>query len=344
MHYLFRLAGGWLLALTLAIGPLAAASDLEQQLDIRPHNATAGAARDVADQWMRLGQRQAAMGERVQALSAWGQAADIYRALGDVAAEAEAYSHISQTYTDLGRYLEAEAVVRRQLAIARDNADLSSAVASLNQLGLLLVQQNRRLEAETAFTEALAIAEAIPSPSGIGAALSNLGQIAVFKGDLAAAVQYYETATNLRFRAGDALGEASSSNALGDVYRALGRPTAAVGAYRVALDIGDELAVKPVQLRAIDGLLAIYLAQAAWSDARAYLDRRTALTLNTAVSDAETLQTLIWLGEYHQLTGALPTAAEVYLQALELARSLELRSQSADLTNRLIELRAAGVL
>lgn len=344
MHYLLNLAGGGLLALAIAAALPAAASDLEQQLDIRPHNATASTARDVADRWMRLGQQQAAAGEPEPALAAWGQAADIYRALGDVAAEAEAYSRISQTYTSLGRYLEAEAVVRRQLAIARDNADLSATVTGLNQLGTLLLQQNRRLEAEGAFTEALAIAQAIPSPSGTGAALSNLGQIAVLKGDLAAAAQYYESATNLRFRAGDALGEADSSNALGDVYRALGRSRAAVGAYRVALTIGDELAVKPVQLRAIDGLLAIYIDQAAWSDVRTYLDRRTALTLAVAVPDAETLQTLIWLGEYHQRTGALPAATEAYLQALELARSLELRSQSADLTNRLIALRASGRL
>lgn len=335
------LTWGWVLVASLVggLGLPGWAAELDQQLDIRPHNATEGQARDVADQWLRLGQQQAAEGQPEQAITAWQRAAEIYQALGDISAEGRVYDYLGPTYAELGRYIEAEAVIRRRLAIARDNQDLNDVVTNLNNLGNLLIRNNQIADAEAAFQEALKIATAIPSAGGIGQSLSNLGLVAALRNDLTIAADYYETAANYRFQARDLLGEANSSNSLGDVYRALDRKSDAIGAYRVAMLNGEALSNRPIQLHAIDGLLAIYLERQDWNDVRIYLDRRTALTLNGDQPDGQTVTTLTWLGDYYARTGDQRLATETYEHALALARSLEAWSQVAELTNRLIELR-----
>jgi tetratricopeptide (TPR) repeat protein len=332
----------WSCVLTAALvgsfAPARAAS-LEQQLDIRPFNATAGQARDVADQWQLLAEQQARAGQSEQAITSWFRAAEIYGALGDVAAEGAVYDAIGIAYVEAGQYQQAEPLLRRRLAIARDNRDLLGVVYGLNNLGTLLIRNNQVTDAEAAFTEGLQIAEAIPSPTGIGLSLSNLGLIAALRNDLGTAVEYFEAAANYRILTGDRLGEANSSNGLGDVYRALGRDRNAIGAYRVALRIGNEAANRPIQLRALDGLLAVYLRQRDWTNFRTYLDQRTALTLDGSRRlDAQAVTTLIWQGEYYEGTGATAAAQETYSRALALARTIESRPQAIELTNRLIRL------
>ncbi|HEY9738405.1 MAG TPA: tetratricopeptide repeat protein, partial [Trichocoleus sp.] len=180
------LTWGCVLAASLLSGSFlpALGADLEQQLNIRPYNATEGAARDVADQWMRLGQQQAAEGQGEDAIASWFRAADIYRALGDTEAEGQAYGYVGSTYVDLGQYPQAEALLRRRLAIARDNRNLLEVVTGLNSLGSLLLQNNQLTEAQALFTEGLQIAEATPFPSGIGLSLSNLGLVAALRNDV----------------------------------------------------------------------------------------------------------------------------------------------------------------
>ncbi|MBD2259089.1 tetratricopeptide repeat protein [Pseudanabaena sp. FACHB-2040] len=341
MKIVKNLAWGCVLTASLVgsgFGP-ARGAELEQQLDIRPFNATGGQARDVADQWNQLGQQQAAAGQPSQATASWFRAAEIYGALGDTVAEGKIYDAIGLSYIELGRYREAEPLLRRRIAIARDNRDLLGVVYGLNNLGTLLIRDNQVAAAETFFTEGLQIAEAIPSPTGIGLSLSNLGLIAALRSDLASATQYLEAAANYRILTGDTLGEANSSNGLGDVYRALDRDRNAIGAYRVALRLGSESNNRPIQIRALDGLLAVYLKQGDWANFRTHLDQRTALTADRQRPDEQTVTNLTWLGEYYERTGAVAAAQETYSRALALARSLDMQTQAVGLTNRLIQLR-----
>lgn len=334
------LTWGCVLAGVLAAGKTLPAfgATLEEQLDIRPHNATQGQARDVADQWLRVGQQQADAARGDQAIAAWQRAVEIYHALGDTVAEGLVYDRIGLAHIEMGQYDEAESVLRRRLAISRDNGNLPGVVYGLNNVGTLLLKKEQIREAKAAFEEGYQVASSIPSPSGMGLSLSNLGLVAVLENDLQTAVSHYETATNYRFRSGDHLGEANSSNSLGDIYRALNRTGEALGAYGVALDIGEELNNRALQLRAIDGLLAIYLEQESWRNVQDYLNKRTALTL-TGPADIQTLRTLVWLGEYYEQTGNVATAKETYQRALSLSRSLGAKPQEISLTNRLIELR-----
>lgn len=311
-------------------------SNLNQQLDIRPHNATQGQSRDVADRWLQLGNQQAAEGQLAQATQSWTEAAAIYAALGDTQAQAQVYSSLGNAFVTLGQYSQAERAFQLRVGTARNNNDALGVVFGLNNLGSLHLTQGQLSEGQARFEEALAVAQQTGDPRALGLSLSNLGLVATQRGDLQRAVQLLEPAANYRLLAGDTLGEAHTSNNLGDVYLALGRESSAIGAYRVGLRLGTEAEDGAVQLRAIDGLMAIYFERDL-ATIKTLLDRRIALTLNTAVPDRQTALTLRWLGDYYYATGNLTSAQETYQRGLALARSLDLKSLEAEFTNRLLQ-------
>lgn len=311
-------------------------SNLNQQLDIRPYNATQGQSRDVADRWLQLGNQQAAEGQLAQATQSWTEAAAIYAALGDTQAQAQVYSSLGNAFVALRQYPQAERAFQLRVGTARTNNDTLGVVVGLNNLGSLHLTQGQLNEAQTRFEEALAVAQETDDPRALGLSLSNLGLVATQRGDLQRAVQLLEPAANYRLLAGDIVGEAHTSNNLGDVYVALGRESNAIGAYRVGLRLGTEAEDVAVQIRAIDGLMGIYFERDL-ATTKTLLDRRVALTLDTPTPDRQTALTLRWLGDYYYARGERNSAQEAYLRGLAVTRSLDLKSLEAEFTNRLLQ-------
>jgi tetratricopeptide (TPR) repeat protein len=314
------------------------AASLEDQLDIQPYNATEGPARNVADEWMQLGNQQLADGAYRQAIASWQEAASIYQALGDTQGQGQAYSAIGSTYAQLGQYPQAETAIRLRIATARDGEDLIGASYGLNNLGTLYLNRAQLDPAQTLYVEALQLAQRAEDNRTIGLSLSNLGLVALQRDNFETAAELLEAATNYRYLAGDYLGEANSSNTLGDVYMALGRDGNAIGAYRVALRAGAQAGDRALQLRALDGLLEIYFDRQEWVTVLEYLNRRSELTLESADPDLQTAVTLRWLGDYFYNQGNVADAEQAYSRGLGLARSLENPQLEAELTNRILEL------
>ena len=320
------------------LGMPSSAANLEEQLDIRPFNATQGQSRDVADGWMQLGSQQAAADDLVQAIASWAEAAEIYRLLGDGQSAGRAYGSIGAALATLGRYPEAERALTLRIGTASDNDDPLGQVYGLNNLGNVYVNQGRLLEGQARFEEALQIARTTGDYQAIGLSLGNLGQVATQRGDLEVAARLLEAATNYRILASDYLGEAHSSNSLGDVYVALGRDSNAVGAYRVALRAGVEADNAPLQIRALDGLLGIYLKQDDLVQAKTYLDQRVALTLGVTPPNLQSALTYRWLGDYYQKAQEPELARQAYNQGLDIASELQQKSLEAEFMNRLLAL------
>ncbi|ASC73732.1 hypothetical protein XM38_047040 [Halomicronema hongdechloris C2206] len=335
---------GWLLVvLTLGfVGPSALATDLDQQLDIRPFNATAGQPRNVADQWLRLGSQQATAGRPAEAIASWQQAIEIYHALGDTVALGLTYDYIGLTFASLGQYDQAESALRRRLAIARDNQNLQREIFGWNNLGSLLLQQGNVAAAQAAFSEASVLARSVNHPEGLGLSLSNLGLVAAIQGQWQDARKYYETAAGYRYTAADWAGEAHTSNGLGDVYQALDQESAAIGAYRLALRLARDVNDVAVQLRAIDGLLPIYLDRNELTTVRRLIDQRLALTLGA--NDPQTVVSLMYAGDYYRRSGDIAAARTLYYRGMQLAAALEMKLEQADLANRLVQLGGLPVL
>ena len=314
------------------------ASNLNQQLDIQPRNATQGPARDVADQWAQLGHQQAAAGDLAQATQSWGEAAAIYAALGDIPAQSQVYSALGNAFVALGQYPEAERAFQRRVGTARDSNDPIGIVFGLNNIGSIHLSLGRLDAAQAHFEEALTVAQPTAAANAIGLSLSNLGLVALRREQWEQAIVLLEPAANYRLLGGDGLGEANTSNHLGEAYLALGRESNAIGAFRVGLRLGAEAGDRGTQLRAIDGLLTLYFGREDFNTAKPFLDRRTALTLNTPEPDLQTVLTWRWLGDYYRATGSTDNARTAYNQGLTLARSLGLKSLEAEFTNRLLRL------
>ncbi len=325
------------LGLMLLVGQAAPAANLEEQLDLRPNSATQGESRDVADGWMQLGNQQLSEGNLTQAVDSWAEAAEIYRLLGDGQSAGRAYGSMGAAFATLDRYPEAERAFVLRIGTARDNDDLLGQVYGLNNLGNLYINQGRLNEGQAQFQEALQIARTAGDSRAIGVSLSNLGQVATQRGDLDVAVQLLEAATNYRILASDYLGEAHSSNSLGDVYVALGRESNAIGAYRVGLRAGVDAGDRALQIRALDGLIGIYLERDDLVQAKAYLDQRAALTLGTVPPDLQTALSYRALGDYYMLTGDAARAEQAFTLGLQIARDLQQKSLEAEFINRLLE-------
>jgi len=170
MNHRHRLGLG-LLTLAFLLGQTmsASAANLEEQLDLRPNNATRGQSRDVADGWMQLGNQQQADGDLAAATVFWAEAAEIYRLLGDTQSAGRAYGSMGAAFGSLGRYPEAERAFVLRLGTARDNDDRLGQVYGLNNLGNLYVNQGRLNEGQTHFEEAFQIARTTGDAQALGA-------------------------------------------------------------------------------------------------------------------------------------------------------------------------------
>jgi tetratricopeptide (TPR) repeat protein len=315
----------------------ALATNLNQQLNIQPHNATQGASRDVADELMVVGDQYLANGQTEQAVAAWVQAADIYWLLGDSQGAGKAFGSIGTTYAQQGRFREAEQAWVRRVGIAADQQDPVGQVLGLNNLGMLHFAEGQLLQAQNRFEEALTLARPTQNPRAIGVSLNNLGLVATRQGNLSAAISFLESAANYRLLAGDGVGEANTSNNLGDVYVALGRQGNAIGAYRVGLRLGAEAGDRATQLRALDGLLGIYLEREDFATMGTHLRQRLALTpLEGATADLQTANSLRWLGDFHYGQGNVEAAQRAYGQGLGVARRVGYKPLEGELANRLL--------
>lgn len=329
------LCGGMVVGLVLAGGRLApaeAAITLTEQLHAPP-TETLREQRDVADQFLLLGKEKSQAGDFPAAITALEAAAGAYHYLGDLVGIEEAYEELVRIYSGLGDYQSATTIVRLQLGLARSNQRYVDQVLALNNLGTLILHSGDLDSAQAAFTEGLTIAQDIGSERGIGLSMSNLGLVAAARGNLNDARKYYEVGANYRARARDYAGQANTDSNLGDVYLASGRLGEAIGAYRLSLSLARDIDDPYIQLRAIDGLIAVYRQRAEPQQLSAYLDERIALTLRTG-DDWQRLLTLKTLGEIHEENGHLTEAYESFQRALQIAQALERKTMEAELANR----------
>lgn len=314
--------------------------ELDQQFNRAPARDALVGAQAAADRLLRLGRRQEAEGQPLDAIESWRQALEQYQQLGDLAAIGQVYEYMGLAYAGLGRYAEAEDAMRRRLSVARDNRDFQGQIYGLNNLGVMLMQRQDLQAAQTLFYEALNIAYEVGSSSGQGVSLSNLGMVAAARGDYATAIERLEAAVPLRRRSEDPSGEASSLNNLGEIYGISGRSFDALRSHLAALSLSRRILDRPNQLRAIDGLVTVYSATNRFGQAFELLQTRQELTQNQG-DRRQQLITARSLAEFYQRVGDRPLALEFYQQAAALARELQDSQAEAMLMTQIVNLTAA---
>jgi tetratricopeptide (TPR) repeat protein len=155
-------------------------------------------------------------------------------------------NNLAMIYVKLGRYAEAEPLLKRALAIQEKalGPDHPDVAESLNNLATLYAEQGRYAEAEQFYRRALAIREEALGPDHpkVGASLNNLAMIYESQGRQADAGPLCERGLAIRE---DTLGRdhpdvGGSLNCLATVYAEQGRDSEADPLFKRALAIREK--------------------------------------------------------------------------------------------------------
>ncbi|MBD2090906.1 hypothetical protein H6F67_13700 [Microcoleus sp. FACHB-1515] len=305
---------------------------LTEQLNRQPQTDEISVVlRSIADQNFQYGREEAAVGRFDEAIAAWQQAALDYEQLQDASALGSVYENLATLYTQLGRSLEAEDVLRRRLAIARDTEDELGQIFALNRLAAILLVRGNPGAAQILSLEANRIAQQIGDPAGQGFALSNLGAISLQLGQTEEAIKQLEVAIDFLRRTREAAVAIRARNVLGDAYRTANQPQDALRNYLIALDLSESIDDRASQFRAIDGLIAVYSTLGQPQTALDLL--RDRLNLAQANSQQQ-LNTARLLAEFFVQQGDRAQATLYFQAAIAIARYLEDRQQEGLLVSR----------
>ena len=175
---------------------------LGQALELRILHGGESSA-EVADSRNRLGNILRRYGRLVEAEPLLLEALAWRQANGPVDHDlADSYNNVAPLQNDLGHYQQAEATLRRSIALHRQagGADTERVTAPLHNLSLSLRRQGRLDEAREASLEALAIKQADPdwSQTSLAVTLAVLANIEREAGRLEQALDYSNRALALR--------------------------------------------------------------------------------------------------------------------------------------------------
>lgn len=305
---------------------------LTEQLNRRPQTDEISIVqRSIADRNFQYGREEAAAGRVGEAIAAWQQSALDYEQLQDFASLGSVYESLATLYLQLGRSPEAEDVLRRRLAIARDTEDELGQIFALNRLAALLLVRGNPGAAQILSLEANRIAQQIGDPAGQGFALSNLGLISLQLGQTEEAIKQLEVAIDFLRRTSETPVAIRTRNVLGDAYRTANQPQDALRNYLIALDLSESIGDRASQFRAIDGLIAVYGSLGQPQTALDLLHDR----LNLAQANPQQqLNTARLLAEFFAQQGDRAQATIYFQSAIALARYLEDRQQEGLLISR----------
>jgi serine/threonine-protein kinase len=159
---------------------------------------------------------------------------------------AAVFSAIGRSYLGLGRYRNAEAALRRALALREASSESSPAevAASRHQLGLVLLEEGELAPAESLFRSSLAAFRALepPDSAGLARVLNDVGDLLQYAGRLTDAEASHREALALRAAVEGPRGEgvAASLNNIAVILGQQGRWAAAESLGRAALGIVTE--------------------------------------------------------------------------------------------------------
>ncbi len=329
---------GGVIAETATTRPaLAQSLPIEQQLNMRRHEAERHQARQTAEQLIELADRELARGRVDEAIVAWQAALDIYSTLGDQAAMQRLMELLTKTLLIENRFADAERVIQQQLTLARAEDNRVMQMNALNNLGMVYLQNGQLERGTAAMIAALEIAETLPDPAARGLTYSNLALAARLGGDLERARDYYWLAILYREQSGDRIGLANSHNSLGAIYRELNNETLALSTYLTARETALAENHIPTLLIALDGLVGIYADREDIETLQTYMAERTGITPELAPPEQQ-LGMYIGLGRYYALRKDYPRAQAAYDEALAIAEAIGAATKRTFVLNQLQDL------
>jgi DNA-binding SARP family transcriptional activator/Tfp pilus assembly protein PilF len=236
--------------------------------------------------------------------------------------------NLSDTYIRLGRYQEAEQLLRGPLVFFRELGDLSAMACTLNLLGWACCEQGRYREAVGYQQEALAAAREMGDRWMEADGLTYLGRLSHRQGRYGQAAECHQQALALYREIGAREGEAEALNGAGQTLLATGQPDQARACHANALALTRQAGDRYLQAHALTGLGEVSHRQGQHTEAAEYYQQALALfqAMGSRGGQAEALN---GTAEALLATGQRQKAQACLTEALTLAEQTGDRYQQA---------------
>jgi tetratricopeptide (TPR) repeat protein len=278
---------------------------------------------------MHIGEVHFHQGRLLEATRHLEQAAAVAREQGSMSwDEANIETNLSLNYIRLGRYQEAEQVLRGPLVLFRELGDLSGVAYALNNLGGTCCERGRYREAAGHLREALAAAREVGDTWAEADGLTFLGLVCHRQGRYRQAAGYHQQALDLYRETGNREGEVDALNGAGQTLLATGQPDQARACHANALTLTRQTGNIYLQAHALTGLGEVSHRQGQHAQAAGYHHQALEL-FQQAGSRGGEAEALNGAGEALLGTGQAGQTRACHTAALTLAAETGHRYQLA---------------
>jgi tetratricopeptide (TPR) repeat protein len=179
--------------------------------------------------------------EEQQAIDAYHQAIDRYRALSKKSALSDTLTKFGNFLDSISRYKEAIDVHQQSLKIDREIGNRRGEAASLGNLGISYGSLGEYQLAIDVHQQSLKIDREIGNRQGEANSLGNLGISYGSLGEYQLAIDFHQQSLKIQRELGDLHGEAASLYNFGNDYYSLGEYQRAIDFYQQSLEIKREI-------------------------------------------------------------------------------------------------------
>jgi CHAT domain-containing protein/Tfp pilus assembly protein PilF len=201
----------------------------------------AGGRAGEANTLDNLGETYSGMGRGVDAFNYFNQALAIWRAVGEQGGEALTLNSMGRAYADLGLKQKSLEDYDQALSISRAIGNRQAEALTLNNVGRLYRDLGQHQTALDYYSQALPIWREIGNRIGEGLALNDIGRAYADIGQPQKAIEYSEQALPIWRETGTRRGEAMTLNNMGRDYSNLGEMDKALEFDSEALPIWREV-------------------------------------------------------------------------------------------------------
>jgi CHAT domain-containing protein/Tfp pilus assembly protein PilF len=162
------------------------------------------------------------------------------REAGGRAGEANTLENLGETYSGMGRGVEAFQYFNQALAICREVGEQGGEALTLNSMGRAYADLGLKKNSLEAYNQALSISRAIGNRQAEALTLNNIGRLYRDLGQHRTALDYYNQALPIWREIGNRIGEGLALNDIGRAYADMGQPKKALEYSQQALPIWRE--------------------------------------------------------------------------------------------------------
>jgi tetratricopeptide (TPR) repeat protein len=287
-----------------------------------------------------LGNVQMRLGHYDHAAGHHREALALFQRLDDRAGQARALHHLGTVEWRCGRYHPAAGHFRHALTLFGELADVEGQGRVLNSLGIVDMFLGRDEEAFSHYERALTLNRQIGNTDGEARVLNNLGGLQASRGHYEQATDSLERALALARRLGSRYGEAETLTNLADIHTRQGRHDKAIAHLEVALALFRETGERYGETCALNRIAEAL--HAAGQPTRSVTHHTAALTIARSTGDREEqARAHAGLGQAHCATGHRLQAHRHYQHALALYSDLS-SPRTTEIAARLAGLGSTG--